>query len=423
MSVFQASIAGVDVSPALAQPVRRVRPSWVVLWSLANFAVTGVVFGARSIVEPQLVQRIDPEHKVSTMAIAGVLAGLVPLVASPLFGALSDRTRSSRGRRHPWLLVGTLGTAFAFAVLSFQTSVGGFLLVSVVAGATIAVLGTSLVAVIPDEVPVTQRATVSAWGGVAGGSLGLLVCTALVAVVITGPSAGYLAGAVVLAAGVLPFALLTRGSRLRRQDAKVARSNGVFTQLLVSPRRYPDFWLAMAGRFLFFLANGLFSSYLFFFLEDSVGYADPAVGVLILNAVFVLCAVVASVPIARRSDQLVRRKRFTIVSAAFQVAACALLAASPTWPAAIAGAVLLGIGFGVYSAVDQALVTEVLPRPAQRGKDMGLINTTFLLAMVLTPAIAGPVILYLGGYAGLFALAAVIGAVAAILVQPIRGVH
>ena len=37
-------------------------------------------------------------------------------------------------------------------------------------------------------------------------------------------------------------------------------------------------------------------------------------------------------------------------------------------------AALLGLGFGVYLAVDQALVTQVLPAAADRAKDLGIIN-------------------------------------------------
>jgi MFS family permease len=417
-------IVTADRGPAaLAEPTARVRARWITLWSLANFMMTGLIFGATTILGPELAERVDPVNKIGTMALAAVLAGLVPLIASPLFGALTDRTTARRGRRHPWIIAGTLGAAAVFALQAVQTTVAGYLLTSVASGLVIAVLSTSLMAVVPDEVPVRQRATVSAWGGAVGGSIGLLVCTALVALVVTGVTAGYLTMAVLIVLGVLPFALLTRGVRLNRQDRPPFAFGAFLRSLWVSPRRNPDFWWAMAGRFLFFLANGLFTTSLFFVLQDAVGYPDPAVGVLILNTVYVLFASVASVPLGRISDRRLRRKRITIVSAAMQALACVTLAVSPTWTSAIVGAVLLGIGFGVYMSVDQALVTEVLPKAAGRGKDLGLINLTFALAGLLAPAIAAPLILSPGGYSTLFWLAGGVGILSAVLVQPIRGVR
>ena len=48
-----------------------------------------------------------------------------------------------------------------------------------------------------------------------------------------------------------------------------------------------------------------------------------------------------------------------------------VLAIWPTWIAAIVGAVVLGIGFGVYLSVDFALLTEVLPSARDRAKEPG----------------------------------------------------
>ena len=60
------------------------------------------------------------------------------------------------------------------------------------------------------------------------------------------------------------------------------------------------------------------------------------------------------------------------------------------WPGALLAAVVLGAGFGVYQAVDFALITQVLPGAGDRAKDLGIINIASALPQVLALAdIAG----------------------------------
>ncbi|SCK37535.1 Major Facilitator Superfamily protein [Streptomyces sp. SceaMP-e96] len=103
-------------------------------------------------------------------------------------------------------------------------------------------------------------------------------------------------------------------------------------------------------------------------------------------------------------------------------AATGLLAGWQTWPGALCAAALLGVGFGVFTSVDFALMTEVLPAAAHRGKDMGLINIANALPQVAAPALAAPIVQHLGGYRVLYGVAAAIGLLGALLVRRIRGV-
>lgn len=47
-----------------------------------------------------------PEDKERQLALLMTAGGLVSLLASPLVGIFSDRTRSSLGRRTPWIIAG-----------------------------------------------------------------------------------------------------------------------------------------------------------------------------------------------------------------------------------------------------------------------------------------------------------------------------
>jgi MFS family permease len=72
--------------------------------------------------------------------------------------------------------------------------------------------------------------------------------------------------------------------------------------------------------------------------------------------------------------------------------------------------------------VDFALLTQVLPQAADRGKDMGVINVAASLPQVFAPTLAFLAIQYFGGYVTLFSAAAVIGLLGAVFVVKIKGV-
>jgi MFS family permease len=104
-------------------------------------------------------------------------------------------------------------------------------------------------------------------------------------------------------------------------------------------------------------------------------------------------------------------------------AAAVLLAAWPVWTGAIIAAAVLGLGYGVYASVDQALVTQVLPADADRAKDLGIINIANSAPQVLAPALAAPIVTYLGGYPVLFGTVAAATAAGSVFVTRIRSVR
>ncbi|HEX9335479.1 MAG TPA: MFS transporter, partial [Pseudonocardiaceae bacterium] len=120
-------------------------------------------------------------------------------------------------------------------------------------------------------------------------------------------------------------------------------------------------------------------------------------------------------------------KRLVVIASVLQGVSSLLFALFPTIPAGIAGAIILGAGWGSYAAVDQALITQVLPNAEDRGKDLGVINIANNLPYVLAGSLGGLVISGFGrnhlGYPVLFFLSLVTALLAALTVRPIRGVR
>ena len=407
-------------------PATRVRKAFIGTLALANLAVWMGFFTPIQLLLPEQLEDVaGDEGKVGALGLVTGVGALVAVVATPLAGALSDRTRSRFGRRLPWLVGGTLLGALALVVLSRQSTVVGVLFGWAAAQAFFNAAYAGLTAEVPDHVPVEQRGTVSGWFGLPQ-AVGVVVGVALVTSFTTTVVAGYLLIAVVIVALVVPFAAVTRDPVLDPADRPaLALTRGWW----IDPRRFPDFGWAWLTRFLISLGNALGTLYLLYFLRDKVHYEQlfpgrsAEDGVLVLILIYAAGAVATAVGGGMWSDRTGRRKPLVIVSSLVMAAGAVLLAVWPTWTASLVAAALLGIGYGVYMAVDTALVTQVLPAAADRGKDLGIVNIANAAPQVLAPALAAPVVAGLGGYPMLYALTAVVTIAGAVLVLPIRSVR
>ena len=117
--------------------------------------------------------------------------------------------------------------------------------------------------------------------------------------------------------------------------------------------------------------------------------------------------VVASLVGGRLSDRTGRRKVFVLAaSAVYGAGAAGDRRGRRDFDAFLVGMALAGLGFGVYVAVDLALVADVLPDDASTAKDLGVFNMAGALPFSVAPALA-PFVLSLGGgsYGVLYAVA------------------
>jgi MFS family permease len=249
--------------------------------------------------------------------------------------------------------------------------------------------------------------------------LGVVLGTVLVTVFITGLRSGYLAVAVAVVVLTLPFPLSTSDDRLARTERPRLNPRSFW----ISPRRHPDFAWAFGTRFLVQLGNALGTLYLLYFLTDKVKLADPDTGLLVLILIYTAGLLATTVLAGRRSDRTGRRRSYVVVSGVVMAVAALLLAVAPTWPVAWVAAAVLGGGYGIYLAVDAALITQVLPSATGRAKDLGIINIANSAPQVLAPALAAPIVASLGGYPVLYAATAVVTLLGGVLIYRVRSVR
>jgi MFS family permease len=410
-----------STAAALAEPTRKVTARWVTGLVLVNVGINTAFFGPINIFLGQQAISFDEANKEAILSLAVACGAAVSLVANPLFGAFSDRTTSRFGRRSPWVLAGAvLASAALFAMSGAPTvalMVLCWCLVQLGANAAYA----AITAAVPDRVPVLQRGKV---GGLAamGSTLGVFLGAVFGAVVSGNFMVGYWLCATALILSVLPY-LFHRDDPVLHKGALTRFQPGVFLRgFWISPRLYPDFGWAWLTRFLVNVGNQLTIVYLLFFLRDILNHEDPPAGVLVLTGTYAVMVMVTAVVAGPWSDRVGRRKPFVIGSSATIAMAALILAFFPVWLGALAGAAVLGIGFGAYLAVDFALLTQVLPQAVDRGKDMGVINVANSLPQVVAPTLAFVAVTYAGGYVTLFITAAVIGLLGAVFVVKIKGV-
>ena len=90
----------------------------------------------------------------------------------------------------------------------------------------------------------------------------------------------------------------------------------------------------------------------------------------------------------------------------------------------LVGMALSGLGFGVYAAVDLALVVDVLRDKRNAAKDLGVFNIAGALPFSIAPAIA-PAILVVGSgsYGVLYMVAGLCAIIGAFAILPVKRVR
>ncbi len=414
------------IPQALAEPTEPVTKPWIASLGLASLAMWMASITPLQVLLPEQLQAIDPKGKILALGLVSAFGALSSLLATPIAGALSDRTTRTwsflhlKGRRHRWTLSMAVLSAICLALIAEQATVIGIGILWVLFSAFQNGEYASLSAAVPDHVPVNQRATVAGWIGMPQ-ALGLVVGTALVVYVFTGRLSGYLVLAIPLVVLALPFVLASPDYPLDADHRAPISTRTLLGAYWVNPRKHPDFGWAFLTRFLASLAIGMGTLYLLYFLRDQVHYAHPAQGLFILIAIYTVLVIITAIVGGVISDRIGKRKMIVTLSGVLMGIAALVLTFWETWTAAEVAAVLFGAGFGAYLAVDQALITQVLPAAKDRAKDLGIIN----IAIVGPAAVAGALsaaLVSLGGYPTLYAATAIVAAAGSVLVWRIKSV-
>jgi MFS family permease len=360
-----------------------------------------------------------------SLALVAGAGALLAMVGNPFFGRMSDRTTSPLGMRRPWMVTGLAGGSLGVLIVALAPSIPVVLAGWCIAQLFFNALLATMVAVLPDQVPSAQRGQVA---GILGVCLPIAsVCGTFLVKLFTGNLLAMFLGPCAIGGFfILLFAATLTDRRLARADKPQWSLREFASTFYVNPGKNRDFSWAFASRFLFVLAYAFLATYQAYYLLHKLGTAKADVpqqiflGTLVQSAALVAASLIGG----KVSDRTGRRKIFVLTASVVYGLALFVIAMATSFSGFLVGMAIGGLGFGVYTAVDLALVVDVLPDRHHAAKDLGVFNIAGALPFAIAPAIA-PAILAIGhgSYGVLYMVAGLCAIVGAVAILPVRRVR
>ncbi len=415
--------AALDPDPPAAH---RVGWGFITLYALAYMG-TILLFLAPLLVSLSLKVNslVGIEKAPNSLALVAATGALLAMFANPFFGRMSDRTSSRLGMRRPWMVIGLVGGSLGVMLVAVAPSIPVVLVGWCIAQLFFNALLAALVAVLPDQVPADQRGLVSGFLGVClpiasvSGTFVVQLFTGNMLAMFAGPCAigGFF---------ILLFVITLPDRKLSKADKPTWSLREFAGTFYLNPRKNPDFAWAFASRFMFVLAYAFLTTYQAYYLLEKVGSdEDDVPRQIFLGTLAMSVAIVtASLLGGWLSDRTGRRKAFVCTASFVFGLAMFAIAVASSFNGFLVGMAIAGLGFGLYMAVDLALVADVLPDRDNVAKDLGVLNIAGALPSSIAPAIA-PAILAVGSgsYGVLYAVAGVCAVIGAVAILPVKRVR
>jgi MFS family permease len=363
-----------------------------------------------------------------------LLGALIAIAVQPTVGCISDYTMSRWGRRKPYIAIGaTLDVVFLLGIAMASTPLIFITFLLLLQFSSNFAQG-PFQGYIPDLVPEEQV-------GIASALVGMMSTLGVIGGVLF-LSFGYrlgedftipalLLGGVEFATAMGTVIFVREGRQAKSREGRswwsVARE--AWGTDILRERSYV--WL-LASRFFVMAAGAFIANWAIIWMERALGFGSDEKGTwvtAILGATAVATAL-STIPAAKVSDR-VGRKPVIWVACAIGASGVGIFAFAPTIEVALVGGVLVGIGSGMFLAVDWALLSELVPK-ASSGRYMGMSNLATALQSVIAVLVGGLVLdIIANGFLGFeedfaasarwaIAFGVLFYAVGAILLIPVR---
>ncbi|MET0861979.1 MAG: MFS transporter [Microbacterium sp.] len=366
--------------------------------------------------------------RVDVLGLITGVGAIASVIATPLIGVLSDRTRTRLGRRRPWAIGGAIAGLIGLYTLAVAPSVSILLagwIVTLVGWQTASAM---VVAFMGDRLPEDQRGRVSAYTGFAN-MVAPIFGIGLVSFVASQLLLLFLIPGLIAVAGVIVFVIFAREVP-DLAPPKTTSIGQIFSSMVFNPRKVPNYAWNWLGRALLFFGLSFTTTYGTFFIASRLDLPVSDVGgiIAILGVGGIVAGAIGALGVGFLSDRLKRRKIFVLLSGLIMLAGTVLSAVSHELPGLIAGALLATLAIGAFSTVDQAIVLDVLPDREESGRYLGIMQLAQQLPNTVGPlAAAGILVIGAGStpnYALMYVLSGALALAGALVILfKVRGVR
>lgn len=363
------------------------------------------------------------------MAIDNLLA----LFMLPLFGTLSDKTKSKMGKRMPYIIAGTIATIALFPFIAFLYIKNSLIGVAVMMGLVLICMNiyrNPAVSLMPDMTPKPLRSKANAIinlvgyiGAIFAGIIALFFPYNKSTVIVP-----FLMTSVFMLIALIVLVLKIRENKIAEEMAPEMKLGEEFSESLdnvaedkpLSKRDTSNLWIIIASVFLWFFAFNAVETFWTTYSQYYLGISKWSLATIILT----ISSIVAFVP-AGIWSQKIGRKKIIIIGLVILIGsliACAAVgeltpkfAASLPWQFYLMLVLFAcaGIGWAFINVNSYPMIVEMANKD-NVGKYTGYYYTSSMLAQTITPVIIGSIMGALG-YKMFFAYAAIFMAIALIV--------
>lgn len=420
-SAIEQLTSQVDPLPPVKGTLKRLL-AWIFPANFFIFLMWGAIPG--TLLTKQVENLVGANHVVESMIVVSTAGAICAMIAQPIAGQVSDRTRSRFGRRAPWMILGVIvGAVGLIGLAGLGSSVAGITIAWCVVQIAYNFVQGPVSAILPDRVPLNRRGTFSSifgFGLLAGSTVGGIVGAQFLGMI----PVAYLLFAVLVGIAIVLFVIFNPDHDNRNEPKPPLNLSEFLHTFWVNPIKHPDFFWAFLGRLLLYTGYFAVIGYQLLLLQHYLKLnATEVVTMLSTMPLVSLACMVISIWIGGPwSDRIGRRKPFVFVSSALMAIALLVPLFMPTIPGWIIFTILMGLGFGMFQSVDTALMSQVLPSSESFGKDLGVVNIAATLPQVLAPAVAGAIVL-VAGYGAMFPIGfavAILGAFCMFFIRSTR---